>query len=78
MFEASDQAPIKVGIVKWFNVEKGYGFIVPDDGGEDVFVHITGLEDSGIQTISEGQRVSFDIGTNTRTKKQKAINLRVL
>lgn len=49
------------GTVKWFNTTKGYGFITPDEGGKDVFVHITALEQSGLRGLAEGQRVSFDV-----------------
>lgn len=49
------------GTVKWFNTTKGYGFITPDDGGKDVFVHITALEQGGMQALAEGQRVNFDV-----------------
>ena len=51
------------GTVKWFNTMKGYGFIQPDDGGKDVFVHISAVEKSGMGTLAEGQRVSFEIVT---------------
>ncbi len=49
------------GIVKWFNPTKGYGFIQPSDGGRDVFVHISALQDLGLSTLAEGQRVSFEL-----------------
>ena len=49
------------GAVKWFNTEKGYGFIVPDDGGKDVFVHISSVERSGLRSLKEGDRVTFDL-----------------
>ncbi len=48
------------GIVKWFNSEKGYGFITPDDGGRDLFVHYTGIEGEGYRTLSEGDKVQFE------------------
>ena len=48
------------GTVKWFNAEKGYGFITPDDGGRDLFVHYTGIEGTGYRTLSEGQKVEFE------------------
>ena len=51
------------GTVKWFNTTKGYGFIAPDDGGKDVFVHISAVQRAGLQTLNEGQKVSFDIAT---------------
>ena len=49
------------GVVKWFNMAKGFGFIAPDGGGKDVFVHITALQRSGIQALEEGQKVSFEV-----------------
>ena len=53
------------GTVKWFNTTKGYGFIVPEDGQKDVFVHISAVEKAGLRTLTEGQRVSFDVETET-------------
>ena len=52
------------GTVKWFNTTKGYGFIAPDDGGADVFCHITALQEAGIRNLNEGQRVSFELIEN--------------
>lgn len=52
------------GTVKWFNITKGYGFIQPEDGGKDVFVHISALEASGIRSLNEGQRVEFEVVNN--------------
>jgi CspA family cold shock protein len=63
------------GTVKWFNTQKGYGFIKPDSGSKDVFVHISALEQSGLATLNEGQKISFD--TETRNGKTAAINLKV-
>ena len=63
------------GTVKWFNNQKGFGFIQPDDGGKDVFVHISAVERSGMSTLNEGQRVSFDVVANQRTGKSGAENL---
>jgi len=63
------------GTVKWFNGQKGYGFIQPDDGGKDVFVHISAVEGSGIGNLGEGQKVSFD--TESRNGKTSAINLKL-
>ena len=58
-----------VGTVKFFNDKKGYGFVVPDDGGANVFVHSSALEASGLRTLQEGQRISFDIQPDTRGSK---------
>ena len=65
----------QVGTVKFYNGDKGYGFIAPDDGGKDVFVHVTALEQSGIGNLSEGSRLSFDTEPDKRGKGPKAINL---
>ncbi|MEV0759580.1 cold-shock protein [Nocardia sp. NPDC050435] len=54
------------GVVKWFNSEKGFGFIAPDGGGPDVFVHYTGVVGSGFRSLDEGQRVEFEIGHGNR------------
>ncbi len=61
------------GIVKWFNTTKGYGFIAPDDGGNDVFVHITALEKAGLRGLSDNQKVTFDLEENRG--KQAAANI---
>lgn len=52
---------MSIGTVKWFNVTKGYGFIAPDDGGKDVFVHVSAVSRSGIGSLHEGQRLSFEL-----------------
>ncbi len=65
---------MSVGIVKWFNPQKGYGFIEPDGGGRDVFVHITAVEAAGLTTLYEGQRVKFETGQD-RPGKTAAKNL---
>ena len=65
------------GTVKWFNGQKGYGFIQPEDGSKDVFVHISAVERAGMQTLSEGQKVSFEVVADRRTGKSSADNLRV-
>ena len=64
------------GTVKFYNVQKGYGFIQPDNGGKDVYVHATALERAGIRNLVEGQKVSFDIEEDRRTSKVSASNLR--
>jgi cold shock protein len=66
------------GIVKWFNGEKGYGFIQPDKGGKDVFVHASALERAGMNSLAEGQKVSYDIETDRRSGKDSAANLRAV
>jgi cold shock protein len=63
------------GTVKFFNNEKGFGFIRPDDGSRDVFVHVSAVTRSGLTTLSEGQRVSFDVEPDQRGKGPKAVNL---
>jgi CspA family cold shock protein len=64
------------GTVKWFNSQKGFGFIQPEDGSKDVFVHISAIERSGLHSLDEGQKVSFDIVADRRTGKSAAENLR--
>ena len=65
-----------VGTVKFFNVTKGFGFIAPDGGGNDVFVHATAVERAGMGTLREGQKVSFETETDRRSGKTAATNLR--
>jgi CspA family cold shock protein len=64
------------GTVKWFNTTKGYGFIAPDDGGKDVFVHITALEKAGLRSLNDGQRVGYNLVTNKG--KESAAELKLL
>lgn len=64
------------GTVKWFNSQKGFGFIQPDDGSKDVFVHISAVERAGLQSLNEGQKVTYDIVADRRTGKSSADNLR--
>jgi cold shock protein len=64
------------GTVKWYNSAKGYGFIQPDDGSKDVFVHVSALERAGMRDLAEGQKVSFDIQADQRTGKVTATNIR--
>jgi CspA family cold shock protein len=63
------------GTVKFFNAQKGYGFIVQDAGGPDVFVHISAVERAGMSTLNEGQKLSFDIEADRRSGKSAATNL---
>ena len=63
------------GTVKWFNSQKGYGFIQPDEGGNDVFVHISAVERAGMSTLNDGQKISFDVVADQRTGKSAADNL---
>jgi CspA family cold shock protein len=72
--EGVEAMPI-TGTVKFFNSEKGYGFITPDDGSRDVFVHVSAVTRSGLNTLNEGQRVSFDVEPDNRGKGPKAVNL---
>ena len=64
------------GTVKWFNPDKGYGFIQPDGAGPDVFVHISAVEQAGMRTLSEGQKVSYEVLADRRTGKSSAGNLK--
>lgn len=65
-----------VGTVKWFNTTKGYGFIMPQEGGKDVFVHITAVQNAGLRGLNEGQRVSYDVVMERG--KAAATNLKTL
>jgi CspA family cold shock protein len=65
---------MSVGTVKWFNSTKGYGFIEPEDGGADVFVHITAVQASGMDGLEEGQKLSFDL-EEAKNGKTNAVNL---
>ena len=65
------------GTVKWFNATKGFGFIQPDNGGPDVFVHISAVERAGLHSLNDGQKIQYDIVQDRRTGKSSADNLRV-
>jgi CspA family cold shock protein len=75
VFEPVWRADVAVGTVKWFNATKGYGFIQPDTGGKDVFVHISAVERAGLSSLNEGAKVSYEIVANRG--KESAENLRV-
>jgi cold shock protein len=64
------------GTVKWFNGQRGFGFIQPDDGSKDVFVHVRAVERAGMRGLNEGQKVTFDLVADRRTGKSSAENLR--
>lgn len=64
-----------IGTVKWFNATKGFGFIEPEDGGQDVFVHISAVERAGMTSLNEGQKVNFDVERDRRTGKSAAVLL---
>lgn len=66
------------GTVKWFNTQKGYGFIQPDNGGNDVFVHVTAIQKSGLTGLSDGQKVYFDLYNDTRKGKSAAGNISLI
>jgi cold shock protein len=68
--------PVNKGTVKWFNTQKGFGFIEPETGGKDVFVHISAVERAGMGSLNEGQKVTFDVVADRRTGKSSADNLR--
>jgi CspA family cold shock protein len=65
------------GTVKWFNGQKGFGFIQPDDGGNDVFVHISAVERAGLSGLAEGQKISYEVKVDTKRGKSSAENLKV-
>ena len=66
------------GTVKFFNAAKGYGFITPDEGEKDIFVHISAVEQSGLGTLEEGQKISFDLEPDKKGKGPKAIDLKLV
>jgi cold shock protein len=70
-----ERRTMATGTVKWFNVQKGYGFIQPEDGSKDVFVHISAVERSGIGNLHEGQKISYELETG-RNGKSSAVGLK--
>ena len=66
------------GTVKWYNAEKGYGFIQPDDGGKDAFVHVSALERAGMNGLREGQKISFELVADKRSGKMSADKLQAV
>ena len=67
-----------VGTVKWYNSEKGFGFIQPDDGGKDAFVHVSAIERAGMRDLQEGQKISFELVADKRSGKMSADNLKAV
>jgi CspA family cold shock protein len=75
---SKERAPMSTGTVKWFNGQKGFGFIQPDDGGKDVFVHISAVERAGMHSLNEGQKITYEVVADRRTGKSSADNLRAV
>jgi cold shock protein len=75
MHETCKKHYMTQGTVKFFNAQKGYGFIQPDDGTKDVFVHISAVERAGMGSLNEGQKISFEVVADRRTGKSSAANL---
>ena len=69
---------MSTGTVKWFNATKGYGFITPEDGGKDVFVHVSAVERAGLADLPDGQKVSYELVADKRSGKMSAEQLKVL
>jgi len=69
---------MSIGTIKWFNAQKGYGFIQPEAGGNDVFVHISALERSGLGSLNEGQKVKYEVERDQRSGKMSATNLQAV
>ena len=67
-----------IGTVKWYNAQKGFGFIQPDDGGKDAFVHVSAIERAGMSDLREGQKISFELVTDKRSGKMSADKLQAV
>ena len=75
---ASKRGVMPTGTVKWYNPEKGFGFIQPDDGGKDAFVHVSAVERAGMSDLREGQKISFELVTDKRSGKMSADRLQAV
>jgi CspA family cold shock protein len=73
--DVKETAPMIKGTVKWFDSQKGFGFIQPEDGSKDVFVHVSAVERAGMYGLKEGQKLSFEVVADRRTGKSSASNL---
>ena len=73
-----EKTKVAAGTVKWFNAQKGFGFIAPEGGGQDVFVHISAVERAGLGGLNEGQKVSYEIVKDRKTGKSSADNLKAV
>ncbi len=69
---------MQIGTVKWFNTQKGFGFIQPEDGGADVFIHISAVERAGLSSLQEGQKLSFELERDQRSGKTAAAKLELV
>ena len=78
MLRFQKEATLATGTVKFFNAQKGFGFIVQDGGGPDVFVHISAVERAGMSNLNEGQKLSFDVEADRRSGKSAAANLQAV
>ena len=75
---ASKRGVMTIGTVKWYNSQKGFGFIQPDDGGKDAFVHVSAIERAGMSDLREGQKINFELITDKRTGKVSADKLQAV
>jgi cold shock protein len=73
-----ERTKVATGTVKWFNSQKGFGFIAPDGGGPDVFVHISAVERAGLRSLNDGQKVAFEVVADRKTGKSSADQLKAL